>query len=499
MIKIGIIGAGIAGIATAIRLQNAGHCVEVFETSSHIGGKLAEYQDKGFRFDMGPSLFTMPNLVDELFLLANKNPKDYFNYQRLKVITKYFYENGTEIIAYANPQKFAEEIERKTHEPHQHVLNFLQKSKEKFEITADLFLWRSMHQAETWLNPKAFQGYLKFRKLDVFRSMNRANEQTFSSPEVVQLFNRYATYNGSNPYATPATLNIIPHLEYNLGAFFPTKGMVSIPRSLGKLATDLGVKFHLNTKVNRILVKKKKAIGLAVNNTNLFFDKMVSNADIVNTYHHLLPDQIAPTKILKQPKSSSALIFYWGINQAFPKLDVHNIFFSANYRSEFEHIFQKKKVYEDPTIYLHISSKINKKDAPKGKENWFVMINVPNNEHQDWDKIIAKSRQDILRKLSKNLNQNIENLIVTEHHLDPIKIEMRTSSSQGALYGNSSNNRYAAFLRHANFSSKIRDLYFCGGSVHPGGGIPLCLSSARITSDIILKQLRANHSKTRFR
>ncbi len=487
MTKTAIIGAGIAGIATAIRLQNAGHQVTVFEATENIGGKLAQFQENGFRFDMGPSLFTVPNLVEDLFQLTGKKIENYFKYRRLDIITKYFYENGLRITAFAEPQKFAQEIEQKTGEPQKQILDFLKKSKEKFDITADLFLWRSMHQAETWLNPKAFHGYLNFRKLDIFRTMNQANQKTFKSPEIVQLFNRYATYNGSDPYQTPATLNIIPHLEYNLGAFFPEKGMISIPQSLEKLAQELGVKFILNTKVDEILIQNKSAIGLKIKQQKLIFDKIVSNSDIVNTYRNLLPNQPAPNKILKQPKSSSALIFYWGVKQKFDELDVHNIFFSQDYRAEFEHIFQKKMVFNDPTIYVHISSKICTNDAPKDSENWFVMINVPNNSGQNWEEIIQKSRQNILQKLSNNLNQNIENLIVTENYLDPRTIELRTSSSQGALYGNSSNNRYAAFLRHANFSQKIKNLYFCGGSVHPGGGIPLCLSSAKITADLILK------------
>ena len=483
-----IIGAGIAGIATAIRLQITGHQVIVFEANSHLGGKLAQFESQGFRFDKGPSLFTLPKLVEELFELAGKKPENYFQYCRLDIITKYFYEDGTKITAYANPEKFAQELYEKTNEPTSVVLDFLKKSKRKFDLTADLFLWRSLHQAETWLNAKALRGYLNFNQLDIFRTMNQANEATFQSPHVVQLFNRYATYNGSNPYQTPATLNIIPHLEYNIGAFFPEKGMISIPKSLGKLAQELGVKFILDSKVEKIIVKNKTAIGLKINKKDYFFDTIVSNADMVSTYQNLLPNIPAPISLLKQPKSSSALIFYWGIQREFPELDVHNIFFSADYQKEFEAIFHQKTVFDDPTIYVHISSKICSDDAPKGCENWFVMINVPNNEGQNWDEIIDRSRQNILQKLTRNLKQKVENLIITEEYLDPRRIELITSSTQGALYGNSSNNRYAAFLRHANFSRQLQNLYFCGGSVHPGGGIPLCLSSARITANLITKK-----------
>ena len=187
-----------------------------------------------------------------------------------------------------------------------------------------------------------------------------------------------------------------------------------------------------------------------------------------------------PIKILTQERSSSALIFYWGINKVFDNLDLHNIFFSEDYKKEFEYLRQGQKIYDDPTIYVNITSKKKKSDAPIGCENWFVMINVPSNTGQDWDNLILLARQSIHRKLFKQLGVNLESHILTEEILEPRTIESKTASYQGSLYGSASNNKMAAFFRHSNFSNDIRGLYFCGGSVHPGGGIPLALSSAKI-------------------
>jgi phytoene dehydrogenase-like protein len=198
-----------------------------------------------------------------------------------------------------------------------------------------------------------------------------------------------------------------------------------------------------------------------------------------------LPGEKQPDKLLNQPKSSSALIFYWGIRHQFEELGLHNIFFSRDYRQEFEQLFQGQTISGDPTVYINITSKHKPDDAPAGCENWFVMINAPKNDGQNWDALIEQTRTNVLQKLSRLLGKDIASLIECESILDPRSIESRTSSSQGALYGNSSNNRYAAFLRHANFSSKISNLYFCGGSVHPGGGIPLCLLSAKITAELV--------------
>lgn len=193
-----------------------------------------------------------------------------------------------------------------------------------------------------------------------------------------------------------------------------------------------------------------------------------------------------------QERSSSALIFYWGIKKEFPELDLHNIFFARNYQQEFTALFKSQTLHTDPTVYINITSKYCTTDAPKGCENWFVMINVPANIGQDWDRLIAEARASIINKLNRLLNTKIETLIETEDILEPRTIEARTSSYQGSLYGTSSNNKFAAFLRHPNFSREFKNLFFCGGSAHPGGGIPLCLQSGRITAKLISEQFGQN-------
>lgn len=480
-----IIGSGIAGIAAAIRLKNKGFEVKVFESNPYPGGKLSEIISKGYRFDAGPSLFTLPDQVEELFLLSEKNPKDHFEYIKLPVACHYFWEDGKQIKAWADINKFADEVETQLGEPADHIRKALRKSSYIYDHLAPLFMHRSLHKFGTWANKKALKSYLKMGKLGIFSTMHKANSRNFDHPKLVQLFNRYATYNGSNPYETPATLNIIPHLEFNIGAFFPKKGMHDITLSMYQLAIDLGAEFFFNSKVDEILVEKDRAVGVSVNGQEFRADIIVNNMDMVNAYKSILRKQKQPTKLLDQPKSSSALIFYWGIKKVFAELDLHNILFSDNYKEEFEHIFHHKSIYKDPTVYINITSVYKPDDAPENCMNWFTMINVPNNQGQDWDKMISEARKHIIQKINRILNTDIESLIEVEEILEPRTIENKTSSANGALYGNSSNNKYAAFLRHANFSSQIKNLYFCGGSVHPGGGIPLCLLSAKIMSEMI--------------
>jgi phytoene desaturase len=315
--------------------------------------------------------------------------------------------------------------------------------------------------------------------------MNGANEKAFSDKKLIQIFNRYSTYNGSSPYLAPATLNVIPHLEIMEGAYYPEGGMISITTSLVKLAKDIGVKFHFSTPVREILIENKKVKGIRTDNGNLNFDVVISNMDVYNSYQKLMPNVKKPIKTLTQPKSSSAVIFYWGIKKEFKELGLHNIFFSENYPEEFNTIFEKRSIYYDPTIYVNITSKHTLTDAPAGCENWFAMINVPNNSGQDWDKLVTEARENMIKKLNRILKTDIRSLIECEMILDPRLVESRTSSAFGAIYGNSSNNKFAAFMRHANFSKEIKNLYFCGGSVHPGPSIPLCLLSAKITTGLI--------------
>lgn len=485
MSKAIIIGAGIAGIASSIRLALKGYQVELFEAGPIAGGKLSEMKMNDFRFDMGPSLFTMPHYVDELFTLAGKNPSDYFQYNKLDIVCNYFYEDGTRISAYADREKFVQEIATKTKDSAESVHKFLEKSKNIYEITNSVFLQSSLHKLRSYLNWQTFKSFLRFPQIDAFRSMNRAIESYFKDYKTIRFFNRYATYNGSNPYKAPATLNVIPHFEQHFGAYFPVGGMYAISSSLEKLARELGVKFNFNSYVDEIIVDNGHAKGVIVNGLSHEADLVISNMDIWYTYQNLLKDFTVPKRIQKQERSSSALIFYWGLNRSFPELEMHNIFFTENYREEFKKIWDEQSIYNDPTIYVNISSKGKADDAPEGAENWFTMINVPSNTGQNWDVLIAEARKNILEKLSRNLGLDVRKYINCEEILDPRTIDSKTFSYQGSLYGSSSNSQFSAFLRHANFSSQIKDLYFVGGSVHPGGGIPLALLSAKIVDGLL--------------
>lgn len=484
-----VIGAGVAGLAAAIRLQVMGFDVTVFEKNDYPGGKLSHFESGGYQFDAGPSLFTRPQLIEELFEFAGEPIEEYFSYERVPIACNYFYEDGTVISAYADQEKFAVELQEKTNEPAVNLHRYLNKSANAYNHIAGIFLTYSLHKLQTLFKAPIFKAIQTVKWPYLFNSLNSYNMRSFESPKLVQLFNRYATYNGSNPYKAPAMLSLIPHLEHNEGTFYPKGGMISITNALYQLALKKGVKFNFGNGVEKIIRTQGEVKGVVVNHENQFADVVISNMDVYFTYQQLLGDTIKAAKVLKQERSSSAFIFYWGINKSFSQLDLHNIFFSDNYEKEFESLFKTKQPFGDPTVYINITSKREPSiQAPMGKENWFVMVNAPANQGQDWESIKSFYRTAILKKLSNSLGEEIEPLIEVEEVLSPVSIESKTASYMGSLYGTSSNSKTAAFMRHPNFSNTTKGLYFVGGSVHPGGGIPLCLSSAAIAANLVGEQ-----------
>lgn len=268
-------------------------------------------------------------------------------------------------------------------------------------------------------------------------------------------------------------------------------GIYGIVEGMAKLFYELGGVAYTETKVEKITYDKKKNItGVMVNGDWIKSDTVFSDVDTLTLYEQLLDDKNAPlaNRYRSLPSSSSALVFYFGINREFNELGVHNIFFSEDYKKEFHEIHTLNTIPEDPTIYINITSKITPSDAPKGGENWFVLVNAPPFTGQEVEKEIEKTKQTVIKKISSILNVDINSHIEEEGILTPRLIEEETNSYQGALYGLSSNTLMAAFLRHRNRSKRYRGLYHCGGSVHPGGGMPLATLSGIISGELYKKR-----------
>ena len=246
----------------------------------------------------------------------------------------------------------------------------------------------------------------------------------------------------------------------------------------------------MQSEVTVILYDKKRRItGLVANGQEFATQRIISNVDVSTLYKTLLNDSAAPLakRYRRLPPSSSALVYYWGINRNCKELGVHNILFSQDYDKEFETIHTSKEMPEDPTIYINITSKITPADAPHGQENWFLLVNAPPHDGRTWEEELRVTRLQIIEKISPILGINLQDHIVIEDHMTPADIEKQTGSYCGSLYGISSNTTMAAFLRHPNFSKRYRGLYLCGGSVHPGGGMPLATLSGIIAARLLME------------
>lgn len=487
--RVAVIGAGIGGLSAAANLAAAGYQVDVYEKNSEPGGKASVLQASGFRFDKGPSLLTMPFVFEDHFENMGGDPGDSLQFERLLTNCRYFYPDGITINAYADMKHLADEFAAKTQTKPSDIDNYFRHCRRIYTLAADLFLFNS--PLITFRNPdsRSLSALIHLNELGLSATLNDINSKYFSDRRTVQLFNRYATYNGSSPYSAPAIFLIIPHVEFNFGAYNVCGGINSIPQALYAIAKRKGARFHFSKTVTKIMHENHRIRGILADNIEIDCDVVVANSDVRNVYNLLLYDHNSPMSRLyarKEP-SSSALVFYWGIKGNFEDLEVHNIFFSHDYEKEFREIFRKKRCPDDPTIYINITSKYVETDAPRGCENWFVMINAPYVADQDWSSEVAKARKRIIEKLNRTLATDIEKRIVYESVLTPPDIEKETGSSRGSLYGMASNSVAGAFMRQQNKSFIYRGLYFCGGTCHPGGGMPLALLSGRIAANLVMK------------
>jgi phytoene desaturase len=279
-------------------------------------------------------------------------------------------------------------------------------------------------------------------------------------------------------------MNVIQHLEINLGTYMSTSGMYGVVNALYQLALDEEVKFTFNTEVTKIIVENNSAKGVIIGDNHVLFDAVISNMDIHHTYEKLLPEVKRPTLSLKQPRSNSVIVLNWAMTRSFDELGVHNIFFANDEKTEYNAI-EQATISDDPSAYVYISSKIVKEDAPSGCENWFLLISVPHNDGQDWDTLVKRTNENCKTKISRMLGVDVASFIAFEHALSPDHIANNYLAYKGAVFGNSANGRFAAFLRHPNFRRTIKNLYFSGGTVHPGAGIPMCLNSAKIVEGML--------------
>jgi phytoene desaturase len=479
-----IIGAGLGGLSAACRLAELGFSVTVLEKNKTVGGKVNSVESIGYTFDTGASLLTMRHVFDELFSFCGRNISDYLTLQKLEPICRYFWEDGTKFDASEDLKKTEEEITKLEPRDVEPFRKYLADSREKYEISERTFLSKSLNDLPSLIRPKNLPDLLKISSL---KTLAKHNKNYFKSLKLQQLFNRFATYNGSSPYQIPATFALIPYVEFGLGAWYVNGGIYQIPKALEKLATELGVEFNTDSEVEKINISNGKATGVTLKKGEILnSDFVVSNADAIETYRNLLPKQ----KYQNREPSCSGFVILLGVKKRFPMLAHHNIFFSNDYEAEFDAIFKNQTAAEKPTIYISATSRTDVTQAPENCENLFILVNAPyTNSNINWQISAKTYRNQIIQTLEKAGLEGLNESIEFEQIITPEDFETKYRANKGSIYGISSNGILSAFMRVPNKATDVENLYFVGGVTHPGGGMPLVLLSAKMAAEMISKKI----------
>ncbi len=484
-----IIGAGLGGMSTAIRLARDGWEVKVLEKNVRVGGKLSCHSEGGFIWDVGPSLITMPFVLRELFEYAGHDLEDYLELMTVDPVCRYFYPDGKVINAWANPHLFQIEVARCEKDHGEALEKFMRYGAGIHDLSAEAYLYHPPNTKLGYLGWRFLKNIQHVPKVAAGKSMSKVIESFFKSPHIRQLFQRYATYTGSSPYNLPSTFNIIPYLELKEGGWYIRGGLYRLAEALEKCARDLGVEFLVDAEVNEIVCKengvlrKPTAVGVMVGGVRMEADAIICNADVSHAWSRLLPIKRQKTALRflqKRPYSSSPFMLMLGVKKRYEQLAHHNVFFSSDYLAEFDDIFKKKRPPQEPTIYVSITSRSDPTQAPPGQDNYFVLVNTPALEpDHHWDTNRESYRDLILERLEKAGLTGLKQEILCEKIVTPADFAERTRTYRGAIYGHATHSIRAVGERPSNRSELVKNLYFVGGSAKPGGGIPLVLLSAQ--------------------
>jgi len=478
-----IVGAGLGGLATAIRLAAAGHSVLLLEKNQRVGGKLNLVREQGYTFDTGPSLLTMPWVLRDLFAAAGRRMEDYLSLDQIEPICRYTWPDGTIFHAWQRLPQLIQEVERISPRDVPGLFRFLAYSARIYAAVADNFLLKPFDGISELLTPRLLRDG---PQIDSFRSVDAAVRAYFHSPYLRQIFNRYATYNGSSPYLSPATFNVIAYIEFAEGGWYVRGGMYELGRALLRLAQELGVQVRTGAAVAEVLLDGDSARGVRLEcGERIPAARVIINADPRYAYRALVPGhERTARRLARLEPSCSGYVLFLGVDRIYPQLAHHNIFFSADYPREFQAIFQKAVPAVDPTIYVATTCLNDPQHAPPGHMNLFVLVNAPAlGPRVNWAKEAAPYRDLVLTKLERMGLDNLHQHIVYEQIWTPDDIQGRYNAAGGAIYGLSSNNPFSAFMRPPLRAHGLRDLYFVGGGTHPGGGIPLVLLSGKAIAE----------------
>lgn len=487
-----VIGGGLGGLSAAISLAQKGYSVSLFEKNSHLGGKLNRLEKEGFGFDLGPSILTMPHIFDRLFRESGKQMSDYVSIKQLQFEWRSFFTDGTVMDLYNDLDEMKLKNPELSEKELQEYRNYLKYAKRLYDATNEGYFEKGLDDLKSIISHHGVFSALK--DFDYFHTMSQGIDKRVSNPYLRDMLKYYIKYVGSSADEAPAILNVLAYVQSHLGLWYVEGGMHKLAEALVKLGEEVGVTFHTNTEVTSIETSTEggavKGVRLASGETVLA-DRVVSNMEVIPTYNRLLNVDPVYTKELEKTfePAASGLVLHLGVNRLYPQLAHHNFFFSEDSTENYKTVFTKKKLPEDPTIYLVNSNKTDPKQAPEGHENIKILPHIPYIQNRPFtDEEYADLRERVLIKLENMGLTDLRKHIVVEDQWTPVDIEETYYSTHGAIYGVVSDRKKNKGFKFPKKSAKFSNLYFVGGSVNPGGGMPMVTLSGQQVSDMIVKE-----------
>jgi len=494
-LDVGVVGAGLGGLAAACTLAARGHRVTLHERNGWVGGKAATLDVEGYHFDMGPTILIMPSVLRRVFAEADRDLDDYLDLVPLEPQWRCFYEDGSVLDLVADAAGMRARLEAfaadgRTADGYE---AFLDTSRRLQRVSEDFFLWRSVGSVRDTLDlsdtfsPAVLADLVSMR---FGRSVAQTVRSHIPDARVAQMVDHFTQYVGSSPSASPAVLCSIAHMQVGEGVWYPRGGTGAIPAALLTLAEELGVTISTGSAIERIVVEDGACRGILTADGERRHDAVVSNADAVRTYTELV--DTAPKAARrhgrdKHEPACSGVVMYLGLDRRYDQLEHHNFVFSEDPEAEFRQIYAEGKPADDPTAYLCAPSRTEPSVAPDGGEALYILVHTPYlRPGQDWNAMYPGYRQVILDKLKRVAGmEDIEDHIVVERHLTPQDINDRYSVLDGAIYGLASHGKWMGAFKPANRSEDVRALYLAGGAAHPGPGMPMALMSGWIAADAL--------------
>jgi diapolycopene oxygenase len=488
-----VVGGGLAGLSAAIRLSVDGHRVTVFEKNERAGGKLNTREGKGFKFDTGPSILTMPWVLEKLFESAGKKLEDYMEIVRVEPQWRTFFEDGVHLDMSADLPTMLKEMNALSPHDAQKLFEYLDYSAKQYELCMKSFY---SHSLAGLTDLRSHHSLTELLKMDPLKTVHQATKSYFNDPHIQQMFDFLVMYVGSSPYHSPAILSQLAHVQLGLGIFYVKGGMYNIARGMIKLLGELGVEIKTNAQVASIESSQGKATGIVLASGEKYpADLVVSNLEGIPAYKTLLKDvPTAESEVKKLEKfvpSVSGLVLLLGVDRIYDKLQHHNFFFSKNPETEFSQIFDQGIPADDPTVYVGISSKSDDTQSPKGCDNLFVLTHVPPlKDGESWEHHRDRYRNIVLDKLERMGIPDLRKHIVFEYQFTPDDLQSLYGPNGGSIYGVAADKKKNGGFKIPSRSNVLSNLYFVGGSTHPGGGVPMVTLSGQLTADLIKKDLQ---------